>query len=187
MDPSISWTVLCSSAQSHAAIAANGCSPEVAEMILAETASFCRQAPPTSREELGVRYMQSNALTTAKIGNLTYADMTARSHPGVARWIIDATKELCQRPLPNSREESDLLHIQSMALVSVKISTLTYADITARSHPTVANQILDATQPVRELRIPVSRDELNAQHQVASAVTVAIGQIVFADSQRSQA
>ena len=44
MDPSFSWTILCSSAQSHAAITASGCSPEVAEMILAETAAFCRQA-----------------------------------------------------------------------------------------------------------------------------------------------
>ena len=134
-----------------------------------------------------MRYMQSGALTTMKVGNLTYADITARSYPGVARWIFDAARDLCQRPLPNSREESEVLHIQSQALVGVKISTLTYADITARSHPAVANQILDATRPVREAAPPGSRDELTAQHQVASAVTAAIGQIVFADLHRPQA
>jgi hypothetical protein len=238
MEPSMSWAMLCASAQSYAVTSASGRSPEIAEMIHTETAAFCAQPPPLTRVELDVRYMQSRALTSIKIGNLTYADTISRSHPVVARSIIDAAKdlctgplptnreelaaqyiqsgaltsvrianltyadttagshpavaewimsaatELCMRPLPGSHEEMEVLHIQSRAVTGIKISSYCYADRMAGSHPAVASLILDATKPVRNLPLPITRDELRDQHRVTNVLTSIISQIIYAHSLR---
>jgi hypothetical protein len=238
MNPSSLWTLLCTSAQSHATMTASQCSAEVGEVIVAETRKFCQQPPPISKEELAVRYMQSGALTSIKVANMTYADSTARSHPAVARLILDAARDLCQRQLPMNRQELAIGNLQSGALISIRIANLTYADTTARSHPSVAEFILDATKAlcaeplptnrdelavrhlqsraligvkianltyaadtanaypaiaslifeasaaIRNLKLPISSDELKAQHQVALAFTATVSQIVYDHTQR---
>jgi hypothetical protein len=184
MDPAFSWTLMCSSVQSHAANAASQCSAEAAGVILAETKKFCDQAAPVSAEDHKARQIQHGVLINIKIGNMVHADAYVKSHPAVARLIMDAARDLCERPLPKNQSESDMLYIQSGTLVGLKIPNFVCAATKAESHPVVAGQILDAVGPIRDLKLPISMDEAKAQQKVAAEFIANVSRIVYSDTQR---
>lgn len=180
MDDPQSWAITCALAQSHAKLMAKDCSTEAAEMILAATQAFCQQASPVSREEQKIRDMQHAALIGIKISNVAYADRTAGSYSAIARMILDAARELCERPLPTTSGELAVFHLQSQSLVGIKIASFIFADNMAKSHSRVATAIFGAMEVIGKLRLPVSQQELDAQSLAASEFDSAVLEIINA-------
>jgi hypothetical protein len=102
---------------------AENCRREAATLIRSEVQKYCEQPPPLTQEELTRRQRQAMFLTS-KIASIAHADSMARSHPGVSKKIVGATKAFCDRlglddnPFSQAMELtariSDLCHTELM-------------------------------------------------------------------------
>jgi hypothetical protein len=90
------WNLTCQSARNHAASMAAGCRREAAELIHREAKAFCDRKPPDTGTELHRRQQQRTFLTS-RIGNITHADLMARTRPNVSDQIMEAVKLFLER------------------------------------------------------------------------------------------
>ena len=90
------WSMMCRSAEAHAAAMARMCLPQFAELIHREVPRFTNLATPQTQEEMRPRNQLSIALSS-KIGSIAHASAMAKLHPEVAADIHRLTDEFCQQ------------------------------------------------------------------------------------------
>ncbi len=120
------WAISCRSAQSHALLMGHQCSSVAAEMMVAVTRRFCDQLPPQTKSNLSFRNRQAMAVSSW-ISSIRHADSMARIHPAVADEIFEATRQACDRELPQTDDSVHGVHLQAIALSS-QIASICHSD-----------------------------------------------------------
>jgi hypothetical protein len=127
MRTSTGWDTLTTSVKHSASASGGHCSPRAHGLILTETDKFLALAPPTSEDELRVRYLQSSSLTSIKVGGIIHGDNMVRQHPRIADKVFAEVARLCDLPLPTSEEEL-LAQYQVSSDVTSRIAQICWSD-----------------------------------------------------------
>ena len=95
--------------------------------------------------------------------------MAQRCRAPFADIVIHETRALCECQPPRNDAEYDAFLAKSQALTS-KISAITHADLMARSHPRVAEEIFDAARQFCD-HAPLTGDVYNESMKLTTEVS----------------
>jgi hypothetical protein len=108
------WSTQCQSVTSHGHDMGHSCHPDFRALITGATTRYVRQDPPTTREELSWRNLQSMAMISL-VGVVCEASRKVMTHAHAASQIYQKTKEFCEECWPDTRERAKMIAQKSMA------------------------------------------------------------------------
>ncbi len=98
------WELACQTTRARAERTARSGDIRFGALMLEVAQRYGSQSPPTTKEELSFRQMQSMSVIMM-IGHIAYAEMRAKLNPKASDALYQYAKTLANEPLPANKDE----------------------------------------------------------------------------------